>query len=194
MIAKISGYQGKPEYIALHWNPVLELWMPVRGDRGVFGELSEMTAATLCIGDLQSQLEPVIASASELHKLYDRRKRPDGAALAQQCSTLSREVSEALDVVGVNLAYLLKAPTPLDKVRIDAEFERGEPMTADRVFLRCISAAMEYARVTTGKGVTRDGIADARDFLDDLLANFHKLAQGNGYAPGGDDNNGGDDQ
>jgi hypothetical protein len=194
MIAKITGYQGNTEHIALHWVPALSLWLPVRGDNGRHGELSKMTAATLCVGDLQDQLEPVIAHASELHKLCDRRNRPDGAALARQCSTLSREVSEALDVVGVNLAYLLKAPTPQDKVWIDAEFDCSEPVTADRAFLSCISAAMKYARVTTGKGVTRDGIADARDFLDDLLANFHKLAQGNGYALAGDDNNGGDDQ
>jgi hypothetical protein len=194
MIAKISGYQGEPQYVALHWRPNLKLWLPVRGDNGRHGELSEMTAVRLCVGDLRDQLEPVIAHASELHKLCDRRNRPDGAALTRQRSTLSRTVSEALDVVGVNLAYLLKAPTPLDKVWIDTEFECSEPVTADRVFLRCISAAMKYARITTGKGVTKHGIEDARILLDKLLADLPNQAQGSGCATGCDDNNGGDDE
>ncbi len=37
MIARIDGYQGRPEFVALHPDPRTQarvLWVPVRGDRG----------------------------------------------------------------------------------------------------------------------------------------------------------------
>lgn len=194
MIARIAGYRGEPEYVALHWDPKLRAWVPVRGDRGRHGEMYKSMAIALCVGALQRQLAPAIDDARKLHTLCDRRGKESGIIRKRQIRELARKVSATLETVGVNLSRLLDAPTANDEVDIAAEFDITEPATPDRAFLHYVSGAFGYTHIVTGGPVTTAGIEDALAFLGRGLEDRSKPANGNSVnGTGGDHNNGGDD-
>ena len=125
MIATIRGYRCL-EYVALHLDKRTSepVWVPIRSDRGSAGEVSQIAAITMCVGDLQEQLGPVAGAAKELHTLCDRR-RPRTMAEEQRVSHLARQVAESLGRVWGDLSRLLDEPGDDDRVAMDTQ-----PMTA----------------------------------------------------------------
>jgi hypothetical protein len=125
MIATIRGYRGL-EYVALHLDKRTSepVWVPIRGDRGSAGEVSQIAAITMCVGDLRKQIEPAAHAAQELHTLCDRR-RPRTMEEEQRVSHLARQVADSLGRAWGDLSRLLDEPGDDDRVAMDAQ-----PMTA----------------------------------------------------------------
>ena len=73
-----------------------------------------MAAITMCVGDLQKQIEPVARAAKALHKLCDRR-RPRTMEEEQRVSHLARQVAESLGRAWGDLSRLLDEPGDDDR-------------------------------------------------------------------------------
>ncbi len=134
MIAQIDGYEGRPEFVALHPDPRTQaraVWVPVRGDRGNAGEESAMAAVRLCLDEVNALLGPVLEAARKVHRLADVRGRNLSADEKQLLLALSQHVTETLDRVGVNLLRLIDEPTADDDVEMDAKYvvvaAKGQP-------------------------------------------------------------------
>ena len=125
MIATIQGYRGL-EYVALHLDKRTSepVWVPIRGDRGHAGEVSQMAAITMCVGDLRKQIKPAADAAQELYRLCDRR-RPRTIDEEQRVSHLARQVAEPLARAWGDLSRLMDKPGDDDQTAMTAE-----PMTA----------------------------------------------------------------
>lgn len=121
MIVRIRGYRDHIEYVALRIDDARDTWVTVRGDRGASGELDEMDAARLCVGDLRKQLRSTAEQARQLALLCDRRGRPRTDAEEQRMRELSSTLARTLAIAGRNLERLLDRPTAADRLSIDAE-------------------------------------------------------------------------
>lgn len=121
MIALIQGYRCL-EYVALHLDKRAgePIWVPIRGDRGSAGEVSQIAAITMCVVDVREQIEPAARAAKELHKLCDRR-RARTMDEERRVSRLARQVAESLGRASGDLARLLDEPGDDDQVEMDAQ-------------------------------------------------------------------------
>ena len=126
MIARIAA-RGVPHFVALHRDeraPSRAIWVPVRGDRGVTGEISWPRAARLCARALRVQIDAAHADAQALHRLCDRRPRP--ATDDTRVIHLARQLYDRLSLIQANAARLLAAPRTGDTIDIDASREPAE--------------------------------------------------------------------